>query len=173
MDAPSPHRVAAHPAGARRAIPAPRPRWLAGGALPGGWETNERLQLEFLLRPLWIAAPLQVHPTRTERVRVVQGRLGVTTDAGRRTYRAGQVVEIPAGVRHTFWNAGLGTLRLVDDYQPPLRTTRVFDELSGTDVRRPRQLRRSASTFRMVASIGAALAVGGAILGIVARRRRG
>jgi mannose-6-phosphate isomerase-like protein (cupin superfamily) len=184
MDAPSSNRVAVHPAGARRVIPEPRRRWLAGGVLAGGWETDERLQLEFFLRPLWIAAPLHVHPTQTERVRVVRGRLGVTTDDGRRVYRAGQVVEIPAGVRHTLWNAGLGTLRLVDEYQPPLRTAQFFDELFTTPVNEPRQLRHVVRDFddvvrwrpspiRAVAWIGAIVAVVGAVLGIVARRRRG
>lgn len=182
-----PPRVVAHPAGARRVIPEPRRRWLAGGVLAGGWQTNEQLRLEFFMRPLWIAAPLHVHPAQTERVRVVRGRLGVTTDDGRRVYRAGEVVEIPAGTRHTLWNAGLGTLRLLDEYEPPLRTAQWFDEMFTTGARdalaRPGKLRDvvagypdvvrwSPSPLRMLAWLAAVATVAGAALGLRAHRRR-
>lgn len=179
-------RVAVHPAGARRVIPAPRRRWLAGGTLAGGWETDELLQLEFFMRPLWIAAPLHVHPSQTERIRVVRGRLGVTTESGRRTYRSGESVEIPAGVRHTLWNAGVTTLRLVDEYQPPLRTAQWFDEMFTTHARdaarRPERLRRVVSGYpdvvrwtprrgRALAGVAGVLAVVGAVAGWRLRRR--
>lgn len=187
MEGTDPQRVLAHPAGARRVIPEPRRRWLAGGVLAGGWQTDELLQLEFFMRPLWIAAPLHVHPQQTERVRVVRGRLGVTTDAGRRVYRAGESVEIPAGTRHTLWNAGLGTLRLVDEYQPPLRTAEWFDAMFTTRprdmARHPRRardvvagypevVRWRPSPIRVAASVATAVALIGAIAGVVARRRR-
>ena len=180
MDSSPGHRVAAHPAGARRVIPEPRRRWLAGGVLAGGWETDERLQLEFFLRPLWIAAPLHVHPNQTERVRVVRGRLGVTTDDGRRIYRTGDTVEIPAGVRHTLWNAGLTTLRLVDEYRPPLRTAEWFDEMFTTHVHEPRRLRHVVADFDDVvrwrpSPIRAAAWIGAfaAVIGVALKLRRG
>lgn len=187
MDQPNGARVLAHPAGARSVIPEPRRRWLAGGVLAGGWQTDDLLQLEFFMRPLWIAAPLHVHPSQTERVRVVHGRLGVTTDEGRRVYRAGDVVEIPAGMRHTLWNAGFGTLRLVDEYRPPLRTAEWFDEMFTTGTRdvthTPRKLREvvagypdvvrwAPSPFRMAAWAAAVLAIAGAVFGLRARRRK-
>lgn len=170
MDTPGRQRVAVHPAGARSVIPEPRRRWIAGGMLAGGWQTDEQLRLEFVMRPLWIAAPLHVHPYQTERVRVVRGRLGVTTDLGRRVYRAGELVVIPAGTRHTLWNAGLGTLRLVDEYEPPLRTAQWFDEMFTTHVTQPRRLRHVVRDFddvvrwrpsalRVAAWIGAIAAV--------------
>lgn len=182
MERPARQRVAVHPAGARRVIPEPRRRWLAGGVLAGGWQTDELLQLEFFMRPLWIAAPLHVHPAQTERVRVVRGRLGVTTDQGRRIIRAGETVEIPAGTRHTLWNAGLGTLRLVDEYEPPLRTAQWFDEMFTANAHEPRQLRRVVQDFddvvrwrpsplRVAAGLGAAVAVVGAVAGVIVRRR--
>ena len=138
------------------------------------------------MRPLWIAAPLHVHPRQTERVRVVAGRLGVTTDEGRRIYRAGDVVEIPAGTRHTLWNAGIGTLRLVDEYRPPLRTAAWMDEMFTTHARdavtHPRRVREIVAGFpdevrwrpspvRAVAALAAIVALGAAA-GTVWKRRR-
>jgi mannose-6-phosphate isomerase-like protein (cupin superfamily) len=164
---PEPSRVAAHPAGARQVIPEPRHRWLAGGVLAGGWQTDEQLQLEFHMRPLWIAASLHVHPTQHECVRVVSGRLGVTTDDGRRIYRAGEVVEIPAGMRHTLWNAGLSTVRFVDEYRPPLRTAQRFDEMFSRHA-------SDGGTVRLRPVIVGTLAVAvlSAVAGVVLKRRR-
>jgi hypothetical protein len=166
MDSPS-QLVTAHPAGARRVIPEPRRRWLAGGAFAGGWQTSgAALQPEFHLRQPWIAAPVQVEPLRPERLRVVDGRLGVTIGRERRVYRSGDVVELPAGRHATLWNAGVGTVRLVDDFSPPLRRARWLDETFPVHVAPP-------SKRRVVASIAAAGAVA-TIAGVALRawRRR-
>lgn len=166
MDGPSEHQVTAHPAGTRRVLPEPRRRLPAPGG-PGGWQAGSSLQPEFHLRQSWIAAPVDVEPARPERLRVVEGRLGVTTGAERRVFRAGDVVELPALRRSTLWNAGVGTVRLVDDYSPPMRRAQWLEGTFPVRAAPPTRRRVVGS----IAVVGAVAAAAGVALRVWRRRR--
>jgi hypothetical protein len=98
----------------------------------------------------------------------VEGRLGVTASGERVVYRPGDVVELAAGVRSTLWNAGVGTVRLADDYSPPLRRAQWIETTLPVRTAPPSRRRLLSS----IAVVGAIVAVVGAVLGARSRRRR-
>jgi mannose-6-phosphate isomerase-like protein (cupin superfamily) len=78
---------------------------------------------------MWLDPPdrshgpmLHVHPEQDEGLDVVAGQLGVVVDGDRRRLGLGESVTIPKGVPHRFWNAGDGTLHVVGEVRPALRT---------------------------------------------------
>jgi mannose-6-phosphate isomerase-like protein (cupin superfamily) len=78
---------------------------------------------------MWLDPParshgpmLHVHPEQDEDLAVVSGRLGVVVDGDSDTLEAGESVTVPKGVPHRFWNAGSGTLHVVGEVRPALRT---------------------------------------------------
>jgi mannose-6-phosphate isomerase-like protein (cupin superfamily) len=77
----------------------------------------------------WLAPPpdshgpmRHVHPEQDETLEVVEGRLGVWHDGESRHLDAGEVVRIPTGEPHRFWNAGEGELHLIGEIRPALDT---------------------------------------------------
>lgn len=58
------------------------------------------------VKPGGAVAGEHVHPTTTERFRVVSGKLGVRLHGAESTLEAGQEATAPAGVPHDWWNAG-------------------------------------------------------------------
>jgi len=82
---------------------------------------NTLLQIEYTVeRPeLEPAIPLHKHLKIEERFEAIGGKLGVVLDGKEQILSAGEVVTIPPGTPHTFWNAGQGELRFITDVQPP------------------------------------------------------
>lgn len=74
------------------------------------------------------APPEHSHPQQEETFRVERGRLGYTFGATTRAAQVGDVVVVPAGTNHTFWNAGDEELVLVTDVRPALR----FEDFAET-----------------------------------------
>ena len=54
-----------------------------------------------------------LHPSLTERFRVLAGRVAVCLDGEVRVLRAGDDLTIAAGVRHNWWNAGPGEAEML------------------------------------------------------------
>ena len=67
------------------------------------------------------APPEHEHPKLEERFRVERGRLGYVNGRESRTAEPGEVVVIPPGTRHTFWNAGEEPLVVLAEVRPALR----------------------------------------------------
>jgi mannose-6-phosphate isomerase-like protein (cupin superfamily) len=67
------------------------------------------------------APPEHSHPLQEERFMVEHGRFGYVLRDRRLEAGAGDVVVIPPGTNHTFWNAGPGDLSVVSEVRPALR----------------------------------------------------
>jgi mannose-6-phosphate isomerase-like protein (cupin superfamily) len=71
-----------------------------------------------------------LHPAMEERFEVLAGRASFLVDGRPRDAEAGEVVIVPAGVRHLAWNPTEGAVRLRLEMRPPLRwaefTRRLF-----------------------------------------------
>jgi quercetin dioxygenase-like cupin family protein len=89
------------------------------------------LQGDLYARPGALVAAEHVHPKQEERFEVLTGVLTLQVDGHEQTLRAGEVAVVPAGHRHTWWNAGSEEVHLVGDFRPALRTERFFETFFG------------------------------------------
>lgn len=67
------------------------------------------------------APPEHSHPRQEERFTVEHGRMGYVMGGARYEAEAGDVVVVPAGTNHTFWNAGAEPLSVVTEVRPAMR----------------------------------------------------
>ncbi|HKC20706.1 MAG TPA: cupin domain-containing protein [Candidatus Dormibacteraeota bacterium] len=67
------------------------------------------------------APPPHIHPRQEERFKIEAGRFGYILGSNRLEAGPGDVVVVPPGVRHAFWNAGDEPLTVVTDVRPALR----------------------------------------------------
>lgn len=85
-------------------------------------ETDGRLvRCRVSVAPGRPAPPEHSHPMQQEVFSVESGRLGYVRGAQRLEAGPGEVVVIPPGTNHTFWNAGADQLRVVVEVSPALR----------------------------------------------------
>ena len=92
-------------------------------------DTNgELVRCRVRVAPSRPAPPEHSHPHQQEKFRVEQGRLGCIVGREAVEAEAGQVVVVPAGTNHTFWNAGDEQLVIVTDVTPALR----FEDFAET-----------------------------------------
>lgn len=91
--------------------------FLATAATTGG----ELVKCRMRVAPGRPARPEHSHPRLEERFTVEQGVLGYVLGSLRREAKAGDVVVVPPGTNHTFWNAGSGQLSVVGEVRPALR----------------------------------------------------
>jgi mannose-6-phosphate isomerase-like protein (cupin superfamily) len=70
-----------------------------------------------------------IHPQQDEHFDVVAGRAGFSVDGERRVLGAGEAIDVPAGTRHTFWNAGDDEMRVIFEFRPATTSTERFYEL--------------------------------------------
>jgi quercetin dioxygenase-like cupin family protein len=91
--------------------------------------SEERLAFDFALREGGKVPIPHVHPIQTERFAVTHGR--VKFRLGRRTVmaEAGDVVEVPPGVSHSFANAGAGEAHMQIEVTPALAMHEMFTEV--------------------------------------------
>lgn len=98
--------------------------FLATGTDTGGAMVRCRVTVA----PSRPAPPEHSHPAQEETFRVEQGRLGYIVGSTRREAGQGEVVVIPAGTNHTFWNAGPERLVVDADVRPAMR----FEDFTET-----------------------------------------
>ena len=67
------------------------------------------------------APPQHSHPRQVEEFNVERGRLGYMLGQASLEAGPGESVTVPAGVNHTFWNAGDEPLVVVTEVRPALR----------------------------------------------------
>jgi mannose-6-phosphate isomerase-like protein (cupin superfamily) len=90
---------------------------------------GELFRAEGVFPPGGFAGVEHVHPHQDEHFDVVAGRAGFSVDGERRVLGAGEAIDVPAGTRHTFWNAGDEEMRVIFDFRPALTSTERFYEL--------------------------------------------
>ena len=72
-----------------------------------------------------------VHPSLTERLRVLAGRVGVRLDGEERLLEAGDELTIAPGVSHRWWNAGSGEAEMLVQIDEGRRFELVLCTLFG------------------------------------------
>jgi hypothetical protein len=83
--------------------------------------TGERLVVDLDLRGTGFGSALHVHPSIHERLTVSGGYVGINVDGVTTIAKLGKTIDIPAGVRHRFWNAGIYEAKLTIDMRPANR----------------------------------------------------
>lgn len=93
-------------------------------------ETNgELLQVECYHQPGGPKEPVHTHPLQESRFEILSGRLAFDLAGTVRTAGAGEVVTIPAGARHCFWNGGDEVAHYLQEFRPALDSERFFRTL--------------------------------------------
>ncbi len=75
------------------------------------------------------AEPEHTHPYQETRFEVLAGSVRFRIDGNERSAGPGEVVTIPAGAAHFFWNDGQETARYIQEFRPALRIERFFEVL--------------------------------------------
>ena len=94
---------------------------------------GELLQMDWIGRPGWKAGPVHVHSFQEERFEVLSGTLGSHVGGVERTHKPGdEVVVVPAGVKHTVWNAGEEDVHALVEFRPAsLRSETMLETVFG------------------------------------------
>lgn len=70
-----------------------------------------------------------IHPRQDEHFEVLAGHAAFQVDGRERVLGAGETIDVPAGTRHTFANAGDDDMRVLFEFRPALDSTERFYEL--------------------------------------------
>lgn len=92
---------------------------------------GQLLEMEARYRPHSPMPPEHFHPNQHERFEVRGGEYRARIGAEERTYRAGDIFEIPAGVPHWMHNVSNEPGHLLWQVRPALRTEDMFRILFG------------------------------------------
>ncbi len=94
---------------------------------------GELLQMDWIGGPGWKAGPVHVHSFQEERFAVLSGALGSHVAGVERTHKAGdEVVVVPAGVKHSVWNAGEEEVHALVEFRPAsLRSETMLETVFG------------------------------------------
>ena len=91
-------------------------------------DTNgELLAIDLELMPDGHVPGIHVHPTQEERFEVVKGTMRFKMGGKRVIAKAGDVVVVPAGVRHKFANGGDEEAHVRVEVRPALRMENLFE----------------------------------------------
>jgi mannose-6-phosphate isomerase-like protein (cupin superfamily) len=98
----------------------------------GTRETNgQRLIVDIDLKGGGVGCPLHLHPNIHERLTVVSGRVGIFVNGAISIAKVGRTIDIPAGVAHRFWNAGICEANIALDIQPAKRFEAFIRNMIG------------------------------------------
>ncbi|MGI8511958.1 MAG: cupin domain-containing protein [Solirubrobacteraceae bacterium] len=75
--------------------------------------------------------PAHYHPRQAEHFEVLSGDLEVRLDGERRTLRAGESLDVPAGARHSMWNGSDAETSARWATRPALQTEAFFEAFWG------------------------------------------
>ena len=90
---------------------------------------GELLEMEATYEPGPGRPPVHFHPRQSEHFEILEGTMHALIGGQERELRAGETVEIEAGVQHSMWNEGPQTARTRWQTRPALRTEDFFDAL--------------------------------------------
>ena len=92
---------------------------------------GELLRYECSIGPKGGARAEHARPMQVETIEVISGEARLSIDGRHYAVRAGDAVEIPAGVRRAFWNEGSEELNTVVELRPALKTEMVLETAFG------------------------------------------
>ena len=86
------------------------------------------LEMEATYRPSSIEPVVHFHPSQREHFEILEGRMMARiADAPARELKAGDTVDVDAGVVHSMWNPGPEIARSRWETRPALRTEEFFE----------------------------------------------
>ncbi|ACQ78546.1 Cupin 2 conserved barrel domain protein [Beutenbergia cavernae DSM 12333] len=89
------------------------------------------LEAEVRYAPRSRPPPVHLFPTQSGHVEVLEGELSARLGRTTRTYRAGESFDVPAGTRHTMWNASPEPTRTTWRTAPPGRSAEWLASLDA------------------------------------------
>ncbi len=93
-------------------------------------ETNgDAVVVEVTVRPNGFVAAAHVHPRQNERFTIAAGKVGFKLDGQEIVAVPGDVVTVPAGMAHRFWNAGDGDARFQTEVRPALQFEQLIETM--------------------------------------------
>lgn len=84
---------------------------------------------EGVFPPKGFAGVEHIHPLQDEHFEVLAGSAVFHVEGRELVLDAGQTIDVPAGTRHTFANAGDEEMRVLFEFRPALDSTDLFYEL--------------------------------------------
>jgi mannose-6-phosphate isomerase-like protein (cupin superfamily) len=98
----------------------------------GADETNgELLELEATYQPGSVEPLVHFHPRQDEHFEVVSGSIRADVSNEKRTLRAGDTLDVPAGTVHAMWNEGATEAKVIWQTRPALRTEDFFRKVGA------------------------------------------
>ncbi|HZO61683.1 MAG TPA: cupin domain-containing protein [Gaiellaceae bacterium] len=90
---------------------------------------GEAVVIETFVRPHGFVAAAHVHPSQEERFEILRGSVGFRIGRQKIVAGPGQRLTVPAGTRHTFWNAGETEAQFVCEVRPALRFESLLETM--------------------------------------------
>jgi quercetin dioxygenase-like cupin family protein len=121
---------------------------ITGSAADSG---GELLAMEAQYAPGGSPPPEHYHPAQEETFTGVSGTVTARIGGVERAIGPGDVVTIPAGTKHAFWNPGSESATIKWEVRPALGTERMFEELSnaGSTFKQALVISRYKGEFRL------------------------
>jgi mannose-6-phosphate isomerase-like protein (cupin superfamily) len=95
-------------------------------------DTNgELVRFDFWMRPRGFVAAEHLHPRQEERFAIHAGRPRFRIDGRESEAAGGDVVVVPRGVHHVWWNPGDEEVHATIEFRPALRTEQFFEVFFG------------------------------------------
>lgn len=93
--------------------------------------TPELLELDAQWEPSKHKPLPHFHPSQDEHFEITEGQVSVKLGSETRVLNAGDTVDVPRGVVHTFWNSGTTTARAKWQVRPAQRTEEFFESIDS------------------------------------------
>jgi quercetin dioxygenase-like cupin family protein len=92
-----------------------------------GRDTNGAfVEIECFNPPMGVKEPEHIHPLQESSCEVISGELNFQVNGKTRTVKAGEVITIPAGTPHYFWNGSDEEAHHVQRFSPALQIDTFF-----------------------------------------------
>jgi quercetin dioxygenase-like cupin family protein len=92
---------------------------------------GELLQADLIVKPHGFVAAEHIHALQEERFEVVSGSIRLRMKGAENDVHAGEIVTIPPGIPHSWWNAGDQEAHVLVEVRPALRTEEFFETFFG------------------------------------------
>jgi quercetin dioxygenase-like cupin family protein len=112
---------------------------------------GELLAMEAQYAPGGSPPPEHYHPTQEETFTGLTGTVTARIGGVERRIGPGEMVAIPAGTKHAFWNPGTEPATIKWEVRPALSTERMFEELTkaGSTFKQALVISRYRREFRL------------------------
>jgi quercetin dioxygenase-like cupin family protein len=92
---------------------------------------SQLLRIDCSSPPTAVKEPEHIHPYQENRFEILTGTLLFKIDGKERQAQAGDVISIPPGSPHFFWNAGTQAAHYLQEFRPALQIEDFFVLLFG------------------------------------------